>query len=102
MPRLRIEPATLWFAGRHSIHRAATVITEAVLYLWLHSGSFTDLGTILLQGQRFFPGFSRPNVKMDSFTTQLGGSFVPGRGLLWDSIMSKPYHPSSLTAALEV
>ena len=67
---------------------------EAVLYLWHHSSPFTELGPILLQRQGSFPRLSRPGVKVESHTTQLGGNCVPGRGLLWDSIMS--LHPSSL------
>lgn len=55
--------------------------------LWLHSSAFTELGTILFQRQGSFPALSRPDVKMESYITQLGGNFVPGRGLLWDSLV---------------
>lgn len=69
---------------------------EAILYLWLHSGPFTELGTIFLRRQGSFPGLSRPDVKMESHTTQLGGNFVLKRGLGWVSIMS--HTPSPLLA----
>lgn len=51
-----------------------------------HRSPHTELDTNLLQRQRSFPGLSSPNVKMDSYTTQLGDYSISGRCFLRGSI----------------